>query len=129
MEVAEFIAKNYYHDDTVQGVTNVRELLSHPGIYYAGIPDDGMMMIYMMVSDEGLRMLQEKTRAEEFTPEFSGELLKHTGNNAYVFRLVSTGIKNLSELRRLRSSIMRRHNAASFSWHDDHQVLLHTYRP
>lgn len=128
METAEFISKNYYHDDTIQGINKVRSLLSYPGVFYEGIPDNGLILVYITLSDEGLKILQSAKTVEDFDNGFSERLLQHPGHNIYVFRMVAEGKPTLKDLRRLRTRIMKKHNAPSFSWHDDHHVNLHTYR-
>lgn len=127
MEVAEFVAKNYYHDDTLPRVERVRNLLSYPGVFFAGLPDDGLILIYITLSDEGLEILRSATTEEAFKNGFSERLLQYPGDHIYVFRLVSDGKPKLDELRRLRSRIIKKHNARSFSWHDNDRVILHTY--
>lgn len=127
MTIPEFIAHNYYKDDTIDGERRVENLISHPGVYYYGTPDDGVMMVYLTLSDEGLDLLRSKKELSDFTPDFSAELLQYPGNHIYVFRLISEGAHRLSDLRKLRSKIMSKHHAVSFSWHDDHSVKLHTY--
>ena len=125
--VAEFIAKNYYNDDTVTGVQRVQTLLSHPGIYFEGLPDQGLVLVYMLVSDEGLQMLRDLKTPEDFKGGFSDRLMQHPGDNVYVFRIVSEGRPAIDQLRTIRTRIIEKHNAKTFSWHDNQRVILHTY--
>lgn len=127
MEVAEFIAKNYYHKDTLEETQRIRDLLAYPGIFFEGIPDDGLIFVYLTLSDEGLNILKKATKPEDFKNGFTETLLRHPGHHVYVFRMVTEGKPKLEDLRRLREKVMNKHNALSFSWHDDHRVLLHTY--
>lgn len=127
MEVAEFIAKYYYEDETHENIQRVRDLLSYPGIYFAGIPDDGLILVYLTMSDEGLQLLKNLKTPQDFKNGFTEKLLQHPGPHVYVFRMVSDGRHMLRELRRLRAFIMKKHNASSFSWHDNNHILLHTH--
>lgn len=126
-DIAEFVAQNYYHNDTVKGVSEVRDLLSFPGVYSIGIPDDGLVMIYMTLSERGLERLRQVKDESDFTPSLTSELLSHPGKHVYIFRLVSINKPKLHDLRDLREQVIKRHNALSVSWHDDHRVFLHTY--
>ncbi len=131
MHIAEFVANKYYKDDTLEGIKRVETLLSHPGVYFAGVPDDGVVLIYMTLSDEGLELLKSKTSQSDFSSSFARELLQHPGHHVYVFRLIVEDHVPLLTLKKLRSRIMQKHNAVSFSWHDDHHdnpVVLHTYK-
>lgn len=127
MEVAEFIAQKYYHDDTLQEVQRIREMLAHPGVYFEGIPDNGVVLVYITLSDTGLKMLKDATTVDHFKNGFTEKLLAHPGHHIYVFRLVAENKPALHELRHLRTKIMNKHQATSFSWHDDNRVVLHTY--
>lgn len=128
MDVAEFIAKYWYKDDTVQEIERVRNLLAYPGIFFDGSPSDGLVLVYLCVSDAGLKMLQDVKTKEDFQNGFTERLLNLPGNNVYVFRIVTDGKPKLLALRHLRTLIMRKCKAKSFSWHDDHHVKLYTYR-
>lgn len=131
MHVAEFIAKTYYHDDTIDGVERVNRILSHPGIYFIGVPDNGIVLVYLTLSDEGFEILQSKKKQSDFTGTLTQQLLEYPGHHIYVFRMVSEGKPELNTLKALRSLIIRKHNAISFSWHDndhDNPVVLHTYK-
>lgn len=127
MDVAEFVAHNYYKDDTIDGEARVRKLLATPGVYFEGIPDNGIVLVYLTLSDEGLRILKSVKTVDDFKNGFSDRLIQHPGKHIYVFRMVTDGKHTLKELRQLRSKIMRKHNAPSFSWHDNNHVILHTY--
>lgn len=131
MHVAEFIAQKYYHDDTIEAVERVNRILSHPGIFFAGIPDNGVVLVYLTLSDEGLDILKSKTKQSDFNAALTRELLNYPGDHIYVFRIVSDDKPSLHILKILRSQIMRKHRAVSFSWHDndhDNPVVLHTYK-
>lgn len=127
MDVAEFIAKHYYHSDTYEAATRARKLLGYPGVFFAGLPDDGLVLVYLTLSDEGLELLKNVKTEEDFKKGFSETLLTHPGHHIYVFRMVSKDRPTLRDLRRLRTQIIARHNAKTFSWHDDHHIILHTY--
>lgn len=127
MEVAEFVAKNYYHDDTDQSINRIRGMLAHPGVYFEGIPERGSVLIYITLSDEGMEILRSAKKVEDFKNGFSERLLNYPGPHIYVFRMVTEGKPTLQYLRELREKIMRKHNAVSFSWHDNNHVVLHTY--
>lgn len=131
MHVAEFVAKKYYNDDTVEGINRVNKLLSHPGIFFAGVPDSGAVLIYLTLSDEGLDILKSVKRQKDFNSGLTLELLDHPGQHIYVFRLVTDDKVPLDLLRTLRTRIMQKHDAVSFSWHDnnlDNPVVLHTHK-
>lgn len=127
MEVAEFIAKNYYHNDTLDGIKHVRHVLSYPGTYFEGIPDNGLILVYLTLSDEGLALLKKVQTEADFKNGFTETLFNYPGHHIYVFRMVAEGKPKLEDLRRLRTRIIRKHRAVSFSWHDDSRVMLHTY--
>jgi hypothetical protein len=129
--ISEYIAKNYHKDDTIEGARKIDSMLARPGIYYLGSPHEGVILVYMLLSDEGLELLRSYKKQSEFTVALSNKMLEYPGDNVYVFRLVSESKVPLLTLRRLRSQIMQKHNAKSFSWHDnnhDNPVILHTYR-
>lgn len=127
IDTAEFIARHWYKDDTIENVKRVRELLAYPGIYTEGTPDAGLILVYLTLSDEGLRMLKSAKTPEDFKNGFSETILQHPGEHIYVFRMVSEGHPSLRTLRILRTRIMTKHHATSFSWHDNEHVMLHTY--
>lgn len=127
MDVAEFVAKNYYNDETLDRINEERALLNHPGVYFKRSPDAELVLIYMALSDNMLAKLRSISDANMFTPAFTSELLSNSGRNIYVFRLVTEGPYRIQTLREMRDSIIKEHNAKTFSWHDDKNVLLHTY--
>lgn len=131
MHVAEFISKKYYNDDTIDGVERVNRILNHPGIFFAGIPDNGVVLVYLTLSDEGLDILKNKVKQSDFNAAFTRELLNYPGKHIYVFRMVTEDNPSLHTLRNLRHQSMQKHKAVSFSWHDnthDNPVVLHTYK-
>lgn len=128
MDVAEFVAHYYYHDDTLEGVKHVQAMLNHSGVYFAGIPDEGLILMYLTVSDEGLEILKSAKNPSDFKNGFSNRLLQYPGKHIYVFRMVAENKPTLLDLRRLRTRIMKRHNATSFHWHDNDRVILHSFK-
>lgn len=127
MTKAEFIAQQYYKDTSADRVHQVERLLAYPGVHTEGTVENGIILIYLTLSDEGLRLLRDVKTPEDFKNGFSERILEHPGNHIYVFRLVSSNSPKLGELRRLREVIVQKHKAKSFSWHDDDRVILHTY--
>lgn len=127
MDLAEFVAHYWYQDDTKETIDHVREMLAHPGVYSEGIPDNGTVLIYLTLDDEGLRILKSAKKPEDFKRGFTESLLEHPGRHIYVFRMAVDGKPTLQHLRALRSRVLRKHDALSFSWHDNNHVLLHTH--
>lgn len=127
MDIPEFISHNYYKDDTIQGINRVRDILSHPGIYFEGVPDSGLVLVYLTLSDEGLTILKSAKTPDDFKNGFTERLLQHPGKHIYVFRMVADERPTLHLLRQMRTIIMKKHNAPSFSWHDNTHVILHTH--
>lgn len=127
MHVAEFIAKNYYHDDSLDGIDRVQSLLSVPGVFFEKSPDDSFVLVYLTLSDEGLALLKDVKTESDFKNGLSDTLLQYPGHHIYVFRMVAESRPSLKDLKIMRDHIIKKHNAVSFSWHDDHRVILHTY--
>lgn len=128
MDVAERLAKEYYKDDTLERVDGIRRMLSTPGVHFYCSPED-VLWVYLLVSDEGLDLLKKKKEVKEFTKEFSQELLSHPGNHIYIFRsLAPENTSQRAAFRKAAQFIMGKHHAVDISWHDEHQVFMHTYR-
>lgn len=128
MEIAERLAKDYYHDDSIDKVNFVRRMLAIPGIYNYLSPDE-VLWVYMLLSDEGLALLKTKTKKEDFTSSLSEELLRYPGHHIYIFRsLAPSNGSQRAAFRRAATFLLQKHQATDISWHDNERVYLHTYR-
>jgi len=124
-DLAEVIAKEYYNDDTLDTINEVRRFISFPGIYTYGTPESDVIFVYMLISDEALEMLSKIKNIEDFTSDLTSELLQYPGDNIYVLRCIA---RNKVEPKKTALLMMQKHNAKSISWHDDNSVVLHTHR-
>lgn len=127
IDTIKFIAKHYYNDDSLQGIERVDRLLRHSGVHVYGSIADGVIMVYITLSDEGLAILKSVKTEDDFKNGLSDKLMKYPGRNIYVFRLVTEGNPSLDTLRKCREEIVKKHHATRFSWHDNARVQLHTY--
>lgn len=128
MDTAEFISREYYKDETVDGAKQIRELMAVPGVYSYGNLDQGFVILYILLSDEGMKILESKKRVSDFTPALSSELLQHPGNHIYAFRCVGT-LPPMSIRIKFLKQLTAKHQAHSICWHDDNpeRVILHRF--
>lgn len=127
MDIAELLAKDYYKDDTIDNITEIRRMLGFPGVHVYFSPDH-LIWVYMLLSDEGMAILKSTTQLSDFTANFTNELLAHPGEYIYIFRNLSLDKENhRANLRKAANFLMKKHNSPSISWHDDKRVFLHTF--